>query len=274
MSRSNSGGFDRYITVFSPEGRLYQVEYAFKAINTGGQTSIGIRGIDTVVVATHKRVPDRLIDASTIGHLYKLTDNIGCVMTGMTPDCRSQVQRSRYEAAHFRYKHGCEINPEQLTRKVSDYAQVHTQSAEMRPLGCAMLLAGWDPERGVQLYRSDPAGYMAGFRAVAVGVKHMEATAWLEKKLRKHTGATRDDVVLLALGCLSQVLAQDFKPAELEIGIVSTDAREPQPAPGAILPALSGTSGGTRDASARVGLWRVLSEQEIDGFLTRLAEKD
>jgi len=187
-------------------------------------------------------------------------------MTGLLADARAQVSRARSEAAEFRRKYGHEIPPDGLARRMANINQVSTQRAGMRPLGIAMILIGIDPEFGPQIFKLDPAGYFIGFHATSAGQKQQEAMNHLEKKWKKLENGKggddpakagkalgRDEVIELAIEVMSTVHATDYKPGEIEIGIVSTSELE--------------------DEEGR-GKWRVMNEAEIEEHLLAYAERD
>lgn len=246
MARGSSAGYDRYITIFSPEGRLYQIEYAFKSIKAAGVTSVGVRGKDCVCIVTQKKVPDKLMNIDSVTHLFEITPHIGCVMTGILPDARARVQRARQEAAEFEFKFGYEIPTSYLAKRMADIAQVFTQYAGMRPLGVSMILISVDEEDGPQLYKVDPAGYFVGYKATASGQKETEAANFLEKKLRNEPVLGTDETIQMTINTLQTVLTADFKPSEIEVAVVSTQDRR----------------------------FHKLTTEEVDRHLTAIAERD
>mmetsp|Transcript_3608 Transcript_3608/g.10840 ORF Transcript_3608/g.10840 Transcript_3608/m.10840 type:complete len:248 (+) Transcript_3608:121-864(+) len=247
MSRGSSAGYDRHITVFSPEGRLYQVEYAFKAVKSTGITSIAVRGKDSVCAITQKKVTDKLVDPMSVSHMFRLSEKHGCVATGFITDAKLQVEQTRSEAAEFKFEHAYEIPVDYLAKKVADRNQVYTQHAYMRPLGVALIIFGIDEEKGPQLFKCDPAGYFVGYRACAAGQKDQEAVNFLEKKMKNaDTELSEDETIQTAILALQVVLAADFKPSEVEVAVVSR--KNPK--------------------------FTVLSDGEVEAHLTTLSERD
>ncbi|XP_010939895.1 proteasome subunit alpha type-6 [Elaeis guineensis] len=246
MSRGTGAGYDRHITIFSPEGRLYQVEYAFKAVKATGITSIGVRGKDSVCVVTQKKVPDKLLDQTSVTHLFPITKYLGLLATGMTADARSLVHQARNEAAEFHFKWGYEMPVDVLAKWIADKSQIYTQHAYMRPLGLVAMILGIDEEKGPQLLKCDPAGHFFGHKATSAGVKEQEAINFLEKKMKNDPKFSYGETVQTAISALQSVIQEDFKATEIEVGVVRT--KDP--------------------------VFRVLSTEEIDEHLTAISERD
>ncbi|KAG4301464.1 hypothetical protein PCANB_002375 [Pneumocystis canis] len=254
MSRASNAGYDRHITIFSPEGRLYQVEYAFKSVNSTGITSVAIKGKHCAVFVSQKKVPDKLIDPESVSYIFRITEKIGCLVTGQIADARASVNRARSEAADFRYKYGYDIPVDVLAKRIANISQVCTQRAAMRPLAISSIFIAIDEERGPQIFKCDLAGDYAGYKATASGPKKQEAINYLEKKLKSDNfEGSWEDIVELAISTLSSVLNIDFKADEIEIGLVGA------PLKGDTTP---------------LNTFRVLTTDEIDERLQSIADKD
>ena len=239
-------GYDRHITIFSPEGRLYQIEYAFKAVKAGGLTSVGMKGKGCVALVTQKKVPDKLVDPVSVTHIFKITNKVGCVMTGLSADAKALVRKAREEASEYRFQNGYDMPCHVLAKRLADLAQVWTQQAGKRAMGAEMILCSVDEEKGAQLFKCDPSGTFFGYKATAAGEKEAEAKSFFEKKFKEEPeGGDTAYTVQAAIMCLQSVLSSDFKPEELEVGLAEGTER-----------------------------FRTLDVAEIEAHLTAIAERD
>lgn len=237
--------YDHHISIFSPQGRLYQMEYAFKAASSAtGLTGVAVRGKDSAVVVTQKKVPDRLIVPRSVTSVSNVTEKIGCLCTGMVADCKAQIQRARYEAADFAFQYGYPMPVHVLARRMADLAQVNTQSASMRPLATDCIYIGVDDEKGPQCYKVDCAGHYLPFFATASGNKEQEAINFLEKRLDEMKTYDANQTVRTAIMCLGTVLGSDFRGSELEVALVH----------------------------GRDGKFHLLTEEEIEQHLNAIAD--
>ncbi|KCV67523.1 hypothetical protein H696_06042 [Fonticula alba] len=244
MSRGSSAGYDRHITIFSPEGRLYQVEYAFKAITSAAPlTALAVTSNSCAVLVSQRKIPERFVDPTSVSHIHSVSRGVGCITLGRTGDCVAQLARMREEAAHSEYKLGMPMGADVLAQRMASLAQVYTQQAYMRPLAVATLLVAADDERGPLVFRVDPAGHAVGFRAVAIGQRAQEAMSALEKRYKATRTTTLADAgdgdidpadaidastianmdvnatIDLALSVLQQVLGMDLTTEDFEVGV-------------------------------------------------------
>ncbi|CAL9046570.1 unnamed protein product, partial [Musa banksii] len=185
MSRGTGAGYDRHTTIFSPEGRLYQVEYAFKTVKASGITSIGVRGKDSVCVVTQKKVPDKPLDQTSVTHLFPVTKYLGLLATGMTDlilwslaDARSLVQQARNEAAEFRFKRGYEMPIDVLATWYGRPLLSYYPYVPPVPLPVLRLR-----DAALPLLSLAPGNHIL-FQAASAGLKEQEAINLLEKKMK------------------------------------------------------------------------------------------
>jgi len=159
-------GYDRAVTLFSPDGRLFQVEYAYEAVKKGS-TTLGIKTRGGVVLAAEKRQPSRLAESAE--KMKKVDEHIGLAFSGLFGDARVLIDSARVYAQLHRLVYGERISVELLAKRICDIKQVYTQHGGVRPFGVAFLIGGVD-KRGPQLIRTEPGGSYMSYKAEAIGL--------------------------------------------------------------------------------------------------------
>ncbi len=176
-----AAGYDRAITVFSPDGRLYQVEYAIETVRRG-TLAIGIKGKDGVILAVEEKA--RKLQISNVTQkIFQVDDHIGVAAAGYIPDARTQVDHARFFAQSNKLIYDEPVDVEGVAKNLADMAQQFTQYAGVRPFGVALILAGVD-KNGSNLFLTDPSGTYIGYDAVAIGAGSDQVTEFLEKSFK------------------------------------------------------------------------------------------
>merc|ERR1711998_292319 len=216
--------YDSRTTIFSPEGRLYQVEYAMEAISHAG-AAIGILGTDGVVLAAEKKVTSKLLEqdsGQTSEKMYLVDEHIACAVAGLRSDANILINNARLTAQRHLFKYDEPMPVEQLIQQICDLKQGYTQFGGQRPFGVSFLFAGYDKYFGYQLYQSDPSGNYGGWKATAVGSNHSSAQSILKSEYKEDMDL--DACLELAVKVLSKTMdSTQLTSEKLEFAILSED---------------------------------------------------
>lgn len=213
--------YDRAITIFSPEGRLYQVEYALELVKRGASI-VGVASPEGVVLAANQTPESRLEDPEYFKKIFQLDDHVGTAIAGLSSDARVLLSQSRVFCQSHRLLYDEPVDIEVLTRRIGDQAQVYTQHAGVRPFGVSMILAGIDGS-GSRVFTTDPSGSYLGYYATAVGRKSDEANKLLEERYRSEF--TLDEAISLAIEAVKTASDGDVTAKIVKVAVVPSDTR-------------------------------------------------
>jgi len=209
-------GYDRAITVFSPDGRLLQVEYARKTVSQG-TTVIGLVCKDGVVFVADKRTVYKLIVPETVEKIFQLDEHIGGAISGLTSDGRVLIERAQKEAQKYKLTYDEKIDVPTLTREICNYKQLYTQFGGARPFGVSLLIGGVD-DTGKRLFFTEPSGTFFEYKAVAIGEGAEAVNKFLEDNYNENM--TCEEGIKLGLKALKKFVGQKFNIRRVEIAII------------------------------------------------------
>ena len=219
QGQAQQQAYDRGITIFSPDGRLYQVEYAREAVKRG-TASIGVRTEGGVVLAVDKRIRSELMERTSVEKIHKADDHIGIASAGHVADARQLIDFARRRAQVNRLRYGEPIGVETLTKDVTDHIQQYTQVGGARPFGVALIIGGIE-DGEPRLYETDPSGTPYEWKALAVGADRGEIQEYLEDNYAESMDL--DGGIELALRALASVNDNELSPEGVGVATVDVE---------------------------------------------------
>ena len=215
-------GYDHGVSTFSPDGRLYQVEYARESVKRG-TTTVGLKFKDGIILIVDKRISSKLILTDSIEKMYQIDDHIGITTSGLVADARQLVDKARVQCQVNKMTYGDSIAITTLVKKMCDFMQSFTQYGGARPFGTALLIAGVDDE-GIHLFETDPSGAYQSSQAGAIGRGRSTVIDHFENHWKLNM--TKNAAIKLGLEALRESLEDDLNRETVEIAVVDSNGYE------------------------------------------------
>ncbi|MFB6223857.1 MAG: archaeal proteasome endopeptidase complex subunit alpha [Haloarcula sp.] len=222
MQGNEQQAYDRGITIFSPDGRLYQVEYAREAVKRG-TASVGVRTADGVVIAADRHARSPLIERDSIEKIHEIDSHVGVASAGHVADARKLIDVARRQAQVNRLRYDEPASVESLTKEVTDYIQQYTQTGGARPFGVALLVAGIE-DGEPRLFETDPSGTPYEWQAVAIGGSREDIQTFLEDEYAEEMDLEAG--VELALRALASVNEDGLDATGVDIATIDVESEQ------------------------------------------------
>ncbi len=215
------GAYDRAITVFSPDGRLFQVEYAMELVNRGA-TIIGIRCPEGVVLGSEESV-EPLEEAEYSWKLFRVDEHIGAAIVGLSSDARILIDQARVLAQSNKLTYDEPVDVEVVAKKICDIKQLYTQHAGVRPFGVSLIFAGAD-KTGTRIFGTHPSGTYRGYKATALGAGRETVVGILKDEYKEDMSLK--EITALAVKCLTKALEARQLPPRIKIAVISMETKK------------------------------------------------
>jgi len=230
--------YDRALTVFSPEGRLFQVEYALEAVRRG-TLAVAVKTKEDVCLAAQIKVASILMDANSIDKIFQVDEHIGVAISGLHADSRALINYARVQAQSFRLTYDEPVRLNMLTKSIADLKQQYTQFGGVRPWGCALFFIGIDAS-GPQIFTTSPSGIYRSFKAYAIGTGEANARDYLSENYNENMNF--DELVNFTLNTLKESIDEDATKENIRVAYIKGENKT----------------------------FYMCKEQEVEEFLTRL----
>ena len=224
--------YDRNVNTFSNQGRLYQVEYAMKAVEQGC-TTLGIQTKDGVILAAEKKIASKLQIPSSIENIMKIDDHVICTYSGLRSDARALIERARVEAANHWFTFNERMPVEAISLAVCDVCLSFAEKKKKkkgekrvvsRPYGVAMLIAGIDKDGKAKLFKNDPSGNYVRYKACCIGQGGENGLTTLQNSYNEDMNF--DDAINLAGKVLKENLEQKINKDNVQIAYIKNNDKQ------------------------------------------------